>query len=105
MLSSYSKCIYPIENEIDWIILYHIRNKVMLPPKTRRPTKRPRKVRISSGEEGKCTSHLVYVVNMGIIGKHANDQSFDIMIALVLYELHGMKIVIVSFFVFWYPCE
>ena len=57
MLSSYSECIYPIENEIHWIILYHIRNKVMLPPKRRRPTKRPRKVRISSGEEGKCTSH------------------------------------------------
>ena len=57
LLSSYSKCIYPTENEIDWIILDHIRNKVMLPPKTRRPTKRPRKVRIPSGEEGKRTSH------------------------------------------------
>ena len=30
---------------------------------------------------------VVNVVNMGIIEKHANDQSLDIMIALTVYEL------------------
>ena len=37
----------------------------------------------------KASAHLVVVdvVNMGIIGKHANDQSLYIMIALALYEL------------------
>ncbi|KAL6339227.1 hypothetical protein AAG906_024378 [Vitis piasezkii] len=48
LLSSYSKCIYPTGNEIDWVVPNHIRDKVVLPPKTRRPTGRPRKVRISS---------------------------------------------------------
>nr|CAN83444.1 hypothetical protein VITISV_005823 [Vitis vinifera] len=57
LLSSYSKCIYPTGNEIDWVILDHIRNKIMLPPKTRRPTGRPRKVRIPSGEESNRISH------------------------------------------------
>ena len=37
----------------------------------------------------RANAHLVVVdvVNMGIIGKHANDQSLDIMITLELYEL------------------
>ncbi|KAL6339216.1 hypothetical protein AAG906_024367 [Vitis piasezkii] len=43
-------------NEIDWVVPNHIRDKVVLPPKTRRPTGRPRKVRISSSGEGKHTS-------------------------------------------------
>ncbi|RVW28678.1 hypothetical protein CK203_081360 [Vitis vinifera] len=56
LLSSYSECIYPTGNEIDWVVPNHIRDKVVLPPKTRRPTGRPRKVRIPSGGEGKRTS-------------------------------------------------
>ncbi|RVW93927.1 hypothetical protein CK203_028168 [Vitis vinifera] len=56
LLSSYSECIYPTGNEIDWVVPNHIRDKVVLPPKTRRPTGRPRKVRIPSGGEGKHTS-------------------------------------------------
>ncbi|RVW14908.1 hypothetical protein CK203_072251 [Vitis vinifera] len=56
LLSSYSECIYPTGNEIDWVVPNHISDKVVLPPKTRRPTGRPRKVRISSGGEGKHTS-------------------------------------------------
>ncbi|RVW12731.1 hypothetical protein CK203_111680 [Vitis vinifera] len=43
LLSSYSECIYPTGNEIDWVVPNHIRDKVVLPPKTRRPTGRPRK--------------------------------------------------------------
>ena len=57
LLSSYSKCIYPTGNEIDWVVPNHIRDKVVLPHKTRRPTGRPRKVRIPSGGKDKCTSH------------------------------------------------
>ena len=56
LLSSYSKCIYPTGNELDWVILDHIRNKIVLPPKMRRPTRKPRKVRIPFGGEGKRTS-------------------------------------------------
>ncbi|RVW57841.1 hypothetical protein CK203_114816 [Vitis vinifera] len=56
LLSSYPECIYPTENEIDWVVPNHIRDKVVLPPKTRRPTGRPGKVRIPSGGEGKRTS-------------------------------------------------
>ena len=56
LLSPYSMSIYPIGNEINWIILYHIHNKVVLPPKTRRLTGRPRKVRILYGAKGKRTS-------------------------------------------------
>ena len=56
LLSSYSECIYPTRNEIDWVILDYIHNKVVLPPKTRRPTGRPKKIRILSGEKGKHTS-------------------------------------------------
>ncbi|RVW45505.1 hypothetical protein CK203_091441 [Vitis vinifera] len=56
LLSSYSECIYPTGSEIDWVVPNHIHDKVVLPPKTRRPTGRPRKVRISSGGEGKHTS-------------------------------------------------
>nr|CAN66712.1 hypothetical protein VITISV_041525 [Vitis vinifera] len=56
LLSSYSECIYPTRNEIDWVVPNHIRDKVVLPPKTRRPTGRPRKVRIPFGGEGKRTS-------------------------------------------------
>ena len=56
LLSSYLECIYPTGNEINWVIPDHIRNKVVLPPKTRCPTGKPRKVRISSGGEGKRTS-------------------------------------------------
>ncbi|RVW82952.1 hypothetical protein CK203_038338 [Vitis vinifera] len=56
LLSSYSECIYPTGNEIDWVVPNHIHDKVVLPPKTRRPIGRPRKVRISSGGEGKHTS-------------------------------------------------
>ncbi|RVW32621.1 hypothetical protein CK203_076519 [Vitis vinifera] len=56
LLSSYLECIYPTGNEIDWVVPNHIRDKVVLPPKTRRPTGRPRKVRIPSGGEGKRTS-------------------------------------------------
>ncbi|KAL6333957.1 hypothetical protein AAG906_000008 [Vitis piasezkii] len=50
LLSSYSECIYPTGNEIDWVVPNHIRDKVVLPPKTRRPTGRPMKVRIPSVE-------------------------------------------------------
>ena len=57
LLSSYLECIYLTGNEIDWLIPNHIRNKVVLPPKTRRPIGRPRKVRIPFGGEGKHTSH------------------------------------------------
>ncbi|RVW50000.1 hypothetical protein CK203_082263 [Vitis vinifera] len=56
LLSSYSECIYPTGNEIDWVVPNHIRDKVVLPPKTRRPTGRSRKVRIPSSGEGKRTS-------------------------------------------------
>ena len=56
LLSSYSECIYLTGNEIDWVILDHICNKVVLPPKTRCPIGRPRKVRIPSSGEGKRTS-------------------------------------------------
>ena len=56
LLSSYSECIYPTRNEIDWVVPNHIHDKVVLPPKPRRPTGRPRKVRIPSGGEGKRTS-------------------------------------------------
>ncbi|KAL6314534.1 hypothetical protein AAG906_026872 [Vitis piasezkii] len=52
-----AQCIYPTGNEIDWVIPNHICNKVVLPPKTRHPTGRLRKVRIPYGGEGKCTSH------------------------------------------------
>ena len=48
LLSSYSESIYPIRSKIDWIILDDIRNKVVLPPKTKRPIERPRKVRFLS---------------------------------------------------------
>ncbi|KAL6329251.1 hypothetical protein AAG906_014863 [Vitis piasezkii] len=46
LLSSYSKCIYPTGNELDWVIPDHIRNKIV----------KTRKVRIPSGEESKRTS-------------------------------------------------
>ena len=65
LVSSYSECIYLIGNEIDWIILDHIRNKIMLPPKIRCPTKRPRKVRIPSSGEGKRTSHCSHCGQYG----------------------------------------
>ncbi|KAL6336650.1 hypothetical protein AAG906_035964 [Vitis piasezkii] len=39
-----------------WVVPNHISDKVVLPPKTRRPTGRPRKVRIPSSGEGKRTS-------------------------------------------------
>lgn len=55
LLFSYLKSIYPIGNEIDWIIFDHTHNKVVLPPKTRRPIGKPRKVRIPSSREGKHT--------------------------------------------------
>ena len=56
LLCSYSKSIYQTGSEIDWIIPYDIQNKVILPLKTTQPTRRPRKVRILYGGEGKCTS-------------------------------------------------
>ncbi|RVW77004.1 hypothetical protein CK203_036885 [Vitis vinifera] len=56
LLSSYPDCIYPTGNEINWVVPNHIRDKVVLPPKTRRPIGRPRKVRIPFGGEGKRTS-------------------------------------------------
>ena len=56
LLSSYSEFIYPTGNEIDWIIHDGIQNKVVLPPKTKRPTGRLRKLRILFGGEGKHTS-------------------------------------------------
>ncbi|RVW41969.1 hypothetical protein CK203_091907 [Vitis vinifera] len=40
----------------NWVVPNHIRDKVVLPPKTRRPTGIPKKVRIPSGGEGKRTS-------------------------------------------------
>ena len=57
LLSSYSESIYPSRSEIDWIIPDYIQNKVVLPPKTKRPARRLRKVRILFGGEGKHTSH------------------------------------------------
>ena len=42
LLSSYSESIYPTRSEIDWIIPDDIRNKVVLPLKTKRLVGRPR---------------------------------------------------------------
>ncbi|RVW79478.1 hypothetical protein CK203_050069 [Vitis vinifera] len=53
LLSSYAESIYPPRHQTDWMIPDDIGSRVVLPPKTRRPTGRPRKERIPSGGEGK----------------------------------------------------
>ena len=55
LICSYSKSIYPIGNNKDWVILEDIRCRVVLPPNSRRPTGRPRKERICSSGETKST--------------------------------------------------
>ena len=55
LICSYSKSIYPIGNNKDWVILEDIRCRVVLPPNSRRPTGRPRKERIRSSGETKST--------------------------------------------------
>ena len=40
LLSSYLECIYPTENEIDWVVPNHIRDKVVLPPKDEMPNRK-----------------------------------------------------------------
>ena len=54
-ISSYSKSIYPIGNNKDWVILEDIRCRVVLPPRNRRPTRRSKNERIHSGGEVKRT--------------------------------------------------
>ena len=53
LICSYSKSIYPIGNNKDWVILEDIRCRVVLPPKSQRLAGRPRKERIRSGGEVK----------------------------------------------------
>ncbi|KAL6347643.1 hypothetical protein AAG906_026171 [Vitis piasezkii] len=53
LLSLYAESIYPPGHQRDWMIPGDISSRVVLPPKTRRPTGRPRKERIPSGGEGK----------------------------------------------------
>ena len=55
LISSYSKSIYPTGNNKDWTILEDIHCRVVLPPKSRRPTGRPRNERIRLGGETKRT--------------------------------------------------
>ena len=52
-LSSYVESIYPPRHQRDWMILDDISSRVVLPLKTRRPTRRLRNERIPSGGEGK----------------------------------------------------
>ncbi|RVW49607.1 hypothetical protein CK203_076732 [Vitis vinifera] len=40
LLSSYSECIHPTGNEIDWVVPNHIRDKVVLPPKDEMPNRK-----------------------------------------------------------------
>ena len=57
LISSYSKSIYPTGNNKDWVIPKDIYCRVVLPPKSRRPTGRPRNERICSGKEVKHTRY------------------------------------------------
>ena len=54
-ISLYSKSIYPTGNNKDWVIPENIRCRVVLAPKSRRPTRRPRNERNCSSGEAKRT--------------------------------------------------
>ena len=74
LLSLYVESIHHLGHQRDWMIPCDISSRVVLPPKTRQPTGRPRKERIPSGGEGKRRQRCDRVVIMVIIENYANDQ-------------------------------